>query len=294
MSDRTKAYIFLVITTLGWSANSVVGKFSVGHVGPLTLTLARWCVALTVIVAISVPQLKADWPKLKSNWLLLFAFGAIGFTAFNAMLYSALRHTSAINVVIEQAAIPGLIFVGNYILFRIRLGAGQIIGYAITLTGVAITASNGSLQTLLHLDLNIGDLMMLIACLVYAIYTIGLRYKPDVHWKSLMTASALGALIASIPLFAWEVSAPTFAAPDMIGWTVILFTGLVPSLISQILYVRGVELIGPNRASLFINTIPVFGTLLAVIFLRESLQGFHFVALALVITGIAIAERGRL
>jgi drug/metabolite transporter (DMT)-like permease len=294
MSNSTKAYIFLVITTLGWSANSVVGKFSVGHVGPLTLTLARWCVALAVILAISIPQLKADWPKLRSNWLLLFAYGAIGFTAFNAMLYSALRHTSAINVVIEQAAIPGLIFVGNYILFRIKLGVGQIVGYAITLTGVAITASNGSLQTLLHLDLNIGDLMMLIACIVYAIYTIGLRYKPDVHWKSLMAASALGALVASIPLFAWEIAAPTFAAPDAIGWMVILFTGLVPSLVSQILYVRGVELIGPNRASLFINTIPVFGTLLAVVFLREALQGFHFLALALVITGIAIAERGRL
>lgn len=294
MSDSTKAYIFLVITTLGWSANSVVGKFSVGHVGPLTLTLARWCVALAVIVAISIPQLRADGPKLRRNWLLLFAYGAIGFTVFNAMLYSALRHTSAINVVIEQAAIPGLIFVGNYILFRIKLGLGQIVGYAITLTGVAITASNGSLQQLLHLDLNVGDLMMLIACIVYAVYTIGLRYKPDVHWKSLMAASALGALAAAVPLFAWEVSEPAFAAPDAIGWIVILFTGLVPSLVSQILYVRGVELIGPNRASLFINTIPVFGTLLAVIFLREALQGFHFLALALVITGIAIAERGRL
>ena len=93
---------------------------------------------------------------------------------------------------------------------------------------------------------------------------------------------------------AWEMSSPDYAAPDSIGWAAIVFAALVPSLVSQVLYVRGVELIGPNRASLFINTIPIFGTLLAVIFLREPLLGFHFAALALVVTGIAIAERGRL
>ena len=294
MSATTKAYIVLVITTLGWSANSVVGKFAVGHIGPMTLTLLRWCVALAVIVAISLPQLMRDWPAIRRHWLTLFAYGAIGFTAFNALLYSALGYTSAINVVIEQAAIPGLIFVGNYVLFRTRLGIGQITGYAITLSGVVVTASNGSLETLTHLTFNAGDLMMLIACILYAIYTVTLRYKPNIHWKSLMAATAAGALLASVPLFAWEVSKPGFVAPDAIGWVVVLFTGLVPSLISQILYVRGVELIGPNRAGLFINTIPVFGTLLAVIFLREAFLGFHFAAMALVLVGIAIAERGRL
>ena len=294
MSATTKAYIFLIITTLGWAANSVAGKLAIGHVGPMTLTITRWCLALATIVAISIPQIRADWPKLKANWLLLFAYGAVGFTAFNAMLYSAVRHTSAINVVIEQAGIAGLIFIGNYIFFRIKLGIGQIVGYGITLAGVALTAANGSLENLLRLNLNIGDLMMLVACIVYAIYTIGLRYKPDIHWKSLIAASATGALIASVPLFAWEATSPAFAPPDAMGWIVIVFTALVPSLVSQILYVRGVELIGANRASLFINTIPVFGTLLAVIFLRETLLGFHILALALVITGIAIAERGRL
>ena len=294
MSPTAKAYLFLVITGLGWAANAVVGKFAVGHVGPMTLTLGRWSIALVIIVAISMPQIKADWPEIRKNWLVCFVFSGLGFTVFNALLYSALQHTSAINVVIEQAGIPGIIFLGNFLLFRIKLGTGQIVGYLITLLGVAVTASNGSLQTILNLGFNVGDLLMLLACLVYATYTISLRYKPNIHWKSMFAASAFGAMVAAVPLFAWEASSPDFITPDWIGWSAILFTALAPSLVSQILYVRGVELIGPNRAGLFINAIPVFGTVLSVIFLREAFLGFHFLAMALVLVGIAIAERGRL
>lgn len=294
MSSTTKAYIFLVITGLGWAANAVVGKFAVGHVGPMTLTLGRWTIALAIMVAFALPQIRADWPQIKRNWIVCFVFAGLGFTGFNALLYNALQHTSAINVVIEQAGIPGLIFLSNYLLFRIKLGIGQILGYLITLVGVVVTASNGSLQTILELGFNRGDLMMLAACVVYSAYTISLRYKPDIHWQSMFAASALGAMLAALPLFAWEVSSAEFIVPDLIGWGAILFTALAPSLVSQVLYVRGIELIGSNRASLFINTIPVFGTLLAVIFLRESLQGFHIIALVLVLAGIAIAERGRL
>jgi drug/metabolite transporter (DMT)-like permease len=294
MSPTAKAYLFLVITGLGWAANAVVGKFAVGHVGPMTLTLGRWSLALAIIVLFALPQIRADWPEIRRNWLVCFVFSGLGFTGFNALLYNALLHTSAINVVIEQAGIPGLIFLANFLLFRIKLGIGQIAGYLITLFGVAVTASNGSLQTIFDLGFNLGDLLMLLACVIYASYTISLRYKPNIHWKSMFAASALGALVAAIPLFVWEASSPGFIVPDLIGWSAILFTALAPSLISQILYVRGVELIGANRASLFINTIPVFGTLLAVIFLREPLLGFHVFALVLVITGIAIAERGRL
>lgn len=294
MSPTARAYLFLTITGLGWAANAVVAKFAVGHVAPMTLTLCRWAISLSIIIALCLPQIRKDWPKIRSNWVVCVAFSGLGFTGFNALLYSALQHTSAINVVIEQAAIPGIIFVGNFLLFRIRLGTGQIAGYAITLLGVAVTASNGSLRTILDLGLNLGDLLMLLACIAYAAYTISLRYKPDIQWQSMFASSAFGGLVAAVPLFAWEVSAPGYVAPDAIGWGTILFASLVPSLVSQVLYVRGVELIGANRASLFINTIPVFGTLMAVIVLREPLLGFHLVALALVLSGIAIAERGKL
>ena len=294
MSASTKAYILLTITTIGWAFNSAIGKMAVGHISPLSLTFFRWCVALSLILAISLPQLRRDWPEIKRHWLILLGYGVIGFTAFNALLYSAVNYTSAINVVIEQAVIPGMIFLGNFLLFRTKVGVAQIVGYTITLAGVVVTASHGSFETLSKLQFNIGDLLMLAACLLYAVYTVALRYKPDIHWKSLMAASAAGALLASIPLAIWEVQAGRFIAPDIYGYGTILFTGIVPSLVSQILYVRGVELIGPNRAGLFINLIPVFGTVIAVLVVRETFESFHFYAIMLVITGIVIAERNRL
>jgi drug/metabolite transporter (DMT)-like permease len=288
-----QAYIILCITTLIWGGNTVAGKMAVGHVSPMMLTGLRWVIACTVLLIFAAPQVRRDFPAIRRNWLLLLGYGTVGFTAFNAFLYSALQYTSAINAVIEQAGIPMVIFVMNYVLFRTTFSLAQIAGFTLTLGGVALTASHGDLTTLLSLDLNQGDAMMMAAVLVYAGYTVALRFKPEIHWKSLIAISALGALISSIPLVIWEFSTGRMIWPDMQGWVIVAYAGLLPSLVSQILYVRGVELIGPNRAGLFINTIPIFGTLLSITLIGEALQTFHIAAMGLVLVGIAVAERGR-
>ncbi len=288
-----QAYIILCITTLIWGGNSVAGKMAVGHVSPMMLTSMRWVIACLVLLVFAAPQVRRDWPAIRKNWLLLFGYGVVGFTAFNAFLYSALQYTSAINAVIEQAGIPMVIFVMNYVLFRTAFSWAQIAGFTLTLIGVGLTASHGDLTTLLSLELNQGDALMMFAVLVYAGYTVALRFKPDIHWKSLIAVSAFGALVSSLPLVGWEIATVRFIWPDSEGWIIIAYAGLLPSLVSQILYVRGVELIGPNRAGLFINTIPIFGTLLSIFLIGETLQTFHIIAMALVLGGIAVAERGR-
>lgn len=288
-----RAYIYLVITTLLWGGNAVVGKLAVGHISPLTLNFSRWLVAVVVITAISIPQIRKDWPLLRQSWPLLLALGAIGYTGFNAFLYSALQYTSAVNGAIEQGGIPVLIFIINFVFFRIKVTPIQIAGFMISFLGVALTASHGDLASLLTLTLNYGDALMMLAVLAYAIYTVGLRWRPQIHWKSMMAASALGGAIAGFPMVFWEMATSTFIFPDHVGWAAIAFTGLLPSLVSQILYIKGVETIGANRAGLFVNLVPVFGTLLSLLVLRESLQMFHVIALVLVLGGIAIAERGK-
>ncbi len=288
-----KAYIFLLITTLLWAGNAVVAKFAVGHISPLTLSLFRWILAFSAILALSIPQLARDWPQIKQKWPLMITYGVFGFAAFNAFMYSALQYTSAINVVIEQAGIPGLIFVGNYLLFRTKVTWAQFAGFLLTLAGVAVTASHGSFEALLALDVNRGDVLMLLALVSYAAYTVALHFKPRVHWKSQMAIPALGALLACIPLAGFEYARGTMIWPDQIGWAAVFYTGIFPSLISQVLFVRGVELIGPNRAGLFINAIPVFGVILSVIFLGEGFFAFHLAAMMLVSGGIAVAERAK-
>lgn len=290
---NSRAYFYLCVTALFWGGNSVAGKMAVGHVSPMMLTTLRWVFALVIILVAMTPQIRRDWQKIKQHWLQLLAYGVIGFTTFNALLYSALKYTSAINAVILQAGIPMLIFLFNFMLFRTRASIAQVIGFTVTLLGVLITAAHGDFASLLQLEFNFGDALMIAACIVYAAYTVALRWKPAMHWQSFIAAPAFGALISAIPLLFWEIGNGTAIFPDMTGWIIVLYAAIFPSLMSQVLYVRGVEMIGANRAGLFINAIPVFGTLLSVMLIGETFHTFHLIALLLVLGGIAIAEKGR-
>ncbi|MCW5708640.1 DMT family transporter [Shinella sp.] len=290
---NSRAYFYLCVTSLFWGANSVAGKLAVGHVSPMVLTTFRWTIALGVILVLMLPQVKRDWPAIRRHWLQLLLYGVFGFTAFNALLYTALGYTSAINAVIEQAGIPMLIFVFNFALFRIQASIAQVLGFTVTLVGVLVTAAHGEFSALAELEFNFGDALMLGACIVYAAYTVSLRWKPEMHWQSFIAAPVFGAFLSALPLLFWEVSRGAAIFPDTTGWVVVLYAGIFPSLLSQVLYVRGVEMIGANRAGLFINAIPVFGTILSVALIGETMHLFHIVALLLVLGGIAIAEWGR-
>ncbi|CDZ63330.1 Putative permease of the drug/metabolite transporter (DMT) superfamily [Neorhizobium galegae bv. orientalis] len=288
-----KAYLSLIIATLAWGGNAVAGKLAVGHVSPMMLTFWRWFLAVAIIFAISLPQLIKDWPVVRKNLPILLFLGVVGYVVFNAALYTAVNYTTAINVTVEQAVIPMLIFVINFALFRMKVSWAQILGFTLTLLGGVLTAVHGDLSALVTLTVNSGDAIMMIAIVAYAIYTVALRWRPKVNWRTLMAVPAFFAMIFSLPLAFWEYSSDRLIWPDTEGWIVVLYTAVFASLIAQVLYIKGVEEIGANRAGLFINLVPVFGTLLSVAIIGESLQLFHVVALALALGGIAIAEWGK-
>jgi len=285
------AYVLLLLTTLFWGGNAVAGKLAVGHVSPMLLTSARWTIALVILLAIGWRQLREDWPLISRNIPLLTGLGALGFTGFNIALYSALNYTTAINTSIEQAAMPMLIFAANFLLFRLRVRPGQIIGFILSIAGVALTASHGDPRRLLALDVNFGDALMVVAVVVYSIYTVGLRFKPAVQWQSLMIALTAAASVTSFPFVLAEAHAGAMIVPDLQGWGVTVYTVLFPSILAQVFYVKAVEMIGGNRAGLFINLVPIFGTLLSIAILGEAFHAYHAVAMVMVLGGIWIAEK---
>jgi drug/metabolite transporter (DMT)-like permease len=266
------AYLLLILTTLFWGGNAVAGKLAVGHLSPMALTTLRWTLATAIMLTIGMPRLRQDWPVI------------------NAALYSALHHTSAINVSIEQAAMPMLVFAANFLLHRIGVAPGQIVGFTLSLLGVALTATHGDVSRLTELDLNVGDALMLFAIVIYAIFTVALRYKPQVHWQSLMIALCAIAFVTSLPFLLWETLSGGLILPDARGWTIAAYTAIFPSVLGQFFFIRGVELIGANRAGLFINMVPIFGTLLSILILGEAFQLYHATAIALVLGGIWLAE----
>ncbi|TGQ09901.1 MULTISPECIES: DMT family transporter [unclassified Mesorhizobium] len=284
------AYLFLLSTMLLWGGNSVAGKLAVGHVSPMTLVFLRWVMAVLILLPVGWRTLREDWLEVRSHWKLLAGLGACGFTIFNVIFYTALNYTTAINVSIEQAAIPIVIILANFMLFRLRVQPLQIVGVVLTIVGVALTASHGDLGQLLKLNLNFGDAIMLVAVLCYSLYSVGLRLKPAIRWQSFMLALSIAALLISLPFVTWEIAAGRAIMPDAYGWALTLYTALGASVVSQVLYIKGNELIGANRAGLFINLVPIFGTLLSVLIVGEQFQPYQAFALALVLGGIALAE----
>lgn len=284
------AYAFLTMTMVFWGGNAIAGKLAVGHVSPMLLTQIRWTLACAIISLLSFRNVKRDWPAIRAHLPLLFGLGACGFAVFNAIFYTAVGYTTAINATIEQAGMPMVIFLINFLLFRMRAFPAQLLGFVLTLVGVALTASHGDIRSLAGLKINFGDALMLIAVVIYGGYTVALRFKPTLHWQSLMAALSFSAFIAAIPFTIWEWDQGRTIVPDTQGWLVGAYTAIFPALLAQVFFIRGVELIGANRAGLFINLVPIFGTGLAILILGEAFEPYQAVALVMVLGGIWLSE----
>jgi drug/metabolite transporter (DMT)-like permease len=287
----TSPILLLVLTTLIWAGHSIVGRLAVGQIGPMTLTCLRWGVALIPILMSARPALRRDWPVLRAHWPYMAAMGALGYTAFNALFYVAAHRTSALNLSIIQGAIPALVLIGARIFLGARFTTLQALGALTTMAGVAAIAAQGELGRLAALAFNSGDVMMFVAAALYAGYTIGLRERPHVSGLSLLAGMALAAFVTSVPLMIWEIAAGGFTWPTAVGYATLVYVALGPAFVSQIMFMRGVELIGPGRAGVFVNLVPVFGAIMAVVILGEPFAVYHVVALILVVGGIAIAQR---
>ena len=283
--------LLLILTTLIWGTNAVAARLAVGEVSPMMLTTMRWSIACAALWVVARRQVAAYLPALRPRWLYLTAMGTCGFTAFNALFYTAAHHTTAVNLALIQGVIPVLVLLGGVLFLRLRVTPLQLLGVAVTLAGVAMVAARGQWAVLAALDFNVGDLGILLASALYAGYTLGLRSRPAVPPLMFFAAVAAVAALVSLPLLAWEVTAGRFFWPTPLGWGLLVYVGLMPSFVSQVTFIRGVELIGPARASVFINLNPVFGPALAVLLLHEPLHLYHVLALAMVLGGIWVAER---
>ena len=288
-----RAYLLLTFTALCWGANAVFGRMAVGEISPMALVTARWLGVSVLLALFAHRHVLRDWPVLRPHLLFLSAMGMLGFTVFNAIFYVSAHYTTALNIGIIQGSIPMFILLGAFAVYRTRITRIQAAGLASTMIGVAIVASGGSLARLAALAINIGDVLMVIACLLYAGYTVGLRKRPPVAALALFAVMAFAAFVASLPLVFAEMSLGQFQWPTAKGMIIVALVTLFPSFLAQIFFIQGVTLIGPGRAGVFVNLVPVFASIMAVAFLDEPFEVFHAIALGLVLGGIWLSERGK-
>jgi drug/metabolite transporter (DMT)-like permease len=287
-------YLLLVLAPLFWGGNVVAAKLVVGEIDPFMLLASRCVLATLFIFPFAWKHLQRDWAVVRAHWPILMAYGAIGYALFNGLLYVGLQSTSGVNSAIVQASLPMMILGCNFIVFRVRARWLQIVGVLLAISGVLLTATHGDASRILTLDFNIGDISVILACFAYTGYTLALRFRPKMNVMSFMAVSFSGAAAtAVVMLFAFRdgfAEVAGLGSASLTVWAVIAYVAIFPSMFSQVAYARGVELVGANRAAPSHNLIPVFGTLGSVIILGESLEGYHFLAAAIIIAGIVLAE----
>jgi drug/metabolite transporter (DMT)-like permease len=286
-----RPYPILTLAALQWAANTVMSRLTVGEISPMQLGTLRWAIVAAVLLVVHRRGLLAEWPRLAPHKLMLLGLGAVGFSGFTALFFVAAHYTTAANLSIFQGAMPLFVFTLAFFVRGRRIGPFQAIGMAAAMAGVVIVATRADLEVARNLAFNLGDLFVLAASALYAVYTIGLENRPAVSSLTFFTAVSVAAFLTSLPMTAAEMLFAPIVWPTPTGWLLTAIIAVFPSFLAQVFFIRGVELIGPGRAGIFVNLIPVFGATMAVVVLGEPFGWYQGVGLALVMAGIVLAQR---
>lgn len=287
------AYLLLTLTMVFWAGNFVVGRWAAGHVPPMTLACLRWTGAALLVLPLAWPHLARDRARLVASAPILALLGLTGSGLFNTLQYLALTETTAASAAILQSAGPALIALTGFALYRDRAGSAELAGILVSLTGVLVVVGHGSLATLAAFQLNRGDLVMLAAMVIWALYTVLLRRRPAVHALSFAAVTYAIAALLNMPLAAIEHAAGARIEASLPAWLAIAYTAIFPSFLAYLCFNRGVEIVGATRAGVTMNLVPLFTAVLAIAALGEQPQPYHAVGFALIIAGVWLSARRR-
>jgi drug/metabolite transporter (DMT)-like permease len=285
--SRRRVYAMLMIVLLLWSGNSIVGRAVRDDIPPFSLAFFRWTGAFAILLPFAWRKVQADWPLVRRHWPRILLLGATGVGAFNALLYSGLRDTTATNALLIQAAIPTLVLAFDFAIFRARPRSMQIVGVGIAALGVAVIVFEADPAKLLTLHFGRGDLLILAAVVAWALYTALLRIRPPIDPLSFLALTFFVGIAAMLPLAIAEWQSFTLRpTPTVLGG--IAYVTVLPSLVAYLLFNRAVAEIGAADAGQVISLQPLFGALLAAALLGEALHPYHFAGMALILLGIAV------
>ena len=284
-------YLLLSITALFWAGNAIAGKFAAGHIPPVTLAFLRWCFAFLLVLPFAWKHLVRDWPAIRAKLTLMIVISVVGIGAYNTLQYTALEYTQALNVLLLQSASPLIVALWSLVILGVRLTAAQAFGVLLSLCGVLAILLHGDLTALSKIEFNKGDLLFMVAVVIFALYSVLTLKRPAIHGLSFLAFTFGCGAACLIPLQIWELSARPMMAFDVPNMLTLFYVAVFPSTLAYLCFNRGVLLIGANRAAPFFHVVPVFGAIMAMVFLGERPQAFHFIGFALVLAGVFVASR---
>ncbi|MFV0480816.1 MAG: DMT family transporter [Campylobacteraceae bacterium] len=286
------SFMFLVLPPLFWAGNFVVGRAIRDEIPPLALSFGRWSIAFLVLLPFAIKYIKRDYKLyIKHKWLVL-KMAIFGIAGFNTLVYLGLHSTTAINAILLNSFIPILIILFGALFFKQTTFKNQIIGMSLSFIGVFVIILHGNFANLLTLTFSKGDIIVFLAMVCWAFYTLWVRELPrEINQIGLLETQITIALLFLLPFVIFEASlgfAPIWSRASVLS---LLYVGIVPSVLAYIFYILAVVKFGSIRAGGFIHLMPVFGTILSIIFLGEKLYAFHIVGILIILIGLFISGK---
>ena len=292
--DKT-AYIFLILATLFWSGNFIVGKAaSLFEIPPFTLNFYRWTFAWLILAPFTLKEIFKKKNYIIKNIKLILILGVTSITAFNSIVYYSLNFTQVISGVLMISTIPVMIIFFCWVFKIEKTNFYQILGVFFSLMGVVVIVTNANISKLLNLNFNKGDLWMVVAMFSWAMYSALLRKKKfKLSQISLLQTIISAGLILLLPAYLIEMALGYKVDIHLPFILTLTYVVLFPGLASFFFWIKGISIIGSNRSGIFLHLMPIFSTIMAMFIFKEKFMIFHLIGAISIITGIILSSKGR-
>ena len=293
MSKNYLAYTLLVFAAFCWSGNFIVGKYAyLFEVPPLTLNFLRWVSVWLILIPFTYKEIYKNLNYIKKNWIVISFMGVITISTFNSVVYLALTYTQVINAVLVLAAIPAVTIIISSLMKVDKTNIFQLVGLFLSIIGIGAIISNADLNKIFSLNFNKGDLWMLVCVLSWSLYsTLLKKHNFKFSQFTLIQLMVTVGIIFLIPQFFYEKSIDLEVNFNKAFFAILFYVVIFPALAAYYCWQKGVEIVGPNRATMFIQLMPLLSALLAIIIFREKLELYHFIGASLILSGIYLSNR---
>ena len=293
MSKNYLAYTLLVFATFCWSGNFIVGKFAyLNEVPPLTLNFFRWISVWIILIPFTYKEIYYNWNYIKKNLLVISFMGLMTISTFNSVVYFALNYTQVINVALVLAAIPAVTIIFSSFMKVDKTNIFQLIGLFLSVIGISAIISNADINKILSLNFNKGDLWMLVCVMCWSLYsTLLKKYSFKFSQFTLIQLMVSVGIIFLIPQFFYEKSIGLETNFNTSFFIILFYVVMFPALTAYYCWQKGIEIVGPNRATMFIQLMPLLSAVLAILIFQEKFEPYHFIGASFILSGIYLSNK---
>jgi len=293
LSKNYLAYTLLVFATFCWSGNFIVGKFAyLNEVPPLSLNFFRWISVWIILIPFTYKEIYNNWNYIKKNFLTISFMGIMTISIFNSVVYFALNYTQVINVALVLAAIPAVTIIMSSLMKVDKTNIFQLIGLFFSVIGISAIISNADINIILSLSFNKGDLWMLVCVMCWSLYsTLLKKHSFKFSQFTLIQLMVSVGIIFLIPQFFYEKSIGLETNFNKQFFIILFYVVMFPALAAYYCWQKGIEIVGPNRATMFIQLMPLLSAVLAILIFNEKFELYHFIGASFILSGIYLSNK---